>query len=425
MSQTFQWILNQVFFSYVMLFFIIGIAIMNKKSDVRAINNIVWVILGLMLLLLTLNTISLWAACDASRTEVHYWTKALMYAIVPFVIYFEIYVLVQRLLWRVPLLIPAVLNALMVLVLPQISSFRLFWYNEENVFCATEWTALPFVVDVVYLLLMVLTITLRFKQHMGIHIIIVYGAVTLTFVAMILDFCNIISGQMLNIMLIDIYLYYFFLMKVFQRRAVDEMAQKEYELTQIRLKLLQEQISPHFIFNALAIMKSMVWEDSQKASDVIDDFSTCLKENVSALKFTNNLIPFSNELEHIKALQRIDEAGKGRATNVIYEIEESNFRLPPLTIEPLFENALLHGISRRKADGMIRITSSKDSENYIVRVIDNGSGFDVNAETEGVGINNVRIRLKYICGGRLIIESSENGTIASVYIPKNITEDTK
>ena len=276
-----------------------------------------------------------------------------------------------------------------------------------------------------YLLLMVLTITLRFKQHMGIHIIIIYGAVTLTFVAMILDFCNIISGQMLNIMLIDIYLYYFFLMKVFQRRAVGEMAQKEYELTQIRLKLLQEQISPHFIFNALAIMKSMVWEDSQKASDVIDDFSTCLKENVSALKFTNNLIPFSNELEHIKALQRIDEAGKGRATNVIYEIEESNFRLPPLTIEPLFENALLHGISRRKADGMIRIISSKDSENYIVRVIDNGSGFDVNAETEGVGINNVRIRLKYICGGRLIIESSENGTIASVYIPKNITEDTK
>ena len=425
MSQTFQWILNQVFFSYVMLFFIIGIAIMNKKSDVRAINNIVWVILGLMLLLLTLNTISLWADCDASRTEVNYWTTALMYAIVPFVIYFEIYVLVQRLLWRVPLLIPAVLNALMLLVLPQISSFRLFWYNEENVFCATEWTALPFVVDVVYLLLMVLTITLRFKQHMGIHIIIVYGAVTLTFVAMILDFCNIISGQILNIMLIDIYLYYFFLMKVFQRRAVDEMAQKEYELTQIRLKLLQEQISPHFIFNALAIMKSMVWEDSQKASDVIDDFSTCLKENVSALKFTNNLIPFSNELEHIKALQRIDEAGKGRATNVIYEIEESNFRLPPLTIEPLFENALLHGISRRKADGMIRIISSKDSENYIVRVIDNGSGFDVNAETEGVGINNVRIRLKYICGGRLNIESSENGTIASVYIPKNITEDTK
>ena len=412
-------------FSYVMLFFIIGIAIMNKKSDVRAINNIVWVILGLMLLLLTLNTISLWADCDASRTEVHYWTKALMYAIVPFVIYFEIYVLVERLPWRVPLLIPAVLNALMLLVLPQISSFRLFWYNEENVFCATEWTALPFVVDVVYLLLMVLTITLSFKQHMGIHIIIVYGAVTLTFVAMILDFCNIISGQMLNIMLIDIYLYYFFLMKVFQRRAVDEMAQKEYELTQIRLKLLQEQISPHFIFNALAIMKSMVWEDSRKASDVIDDFSTCLKENVSALKFTNNLIPFSNELEHIKALQRIDEAGKGRATNVIYEIEESNFRLPPLTIEPLFENALLHGISRRKADGMIRIISSKDSENYIVRVIDNGSGFDVNAETEGVGINNVRIRLKYICGGRLNIESSENGTIASVYIPKNITEDTE
>ena len=425
MSQTFQWILNQVFFSYVMLFFIIGIAIMNKKSDVRAINNIVWVILGLMLLLLTLNTISLWAACDASRTEVHYWTKALMYAIVPFVIYFEIYVLVQRLLWRVLLLISAVLNALMVLVLPQISSFRLLRYNEENVFCATEWTALPFVVDVVYLLLMVLTITLRFKQHMGIHIIIVYGAVALTFVAMILEFCNIISGQMFNIMLIDIYLYYFFLMKVFQRRAVDEMAQKEYELTQIRLKLLQEQISPHFVFNALAIMKSMVWEDSRKASDVIDDFSTCLKENVSALKFTNNLIPFSNELEHIKALQRIDEAGKGRATNVIYEIEESNFRLPPLTIEPLFENALLHGISRRKADGMIRITSSKDSENYIVRVIDNGSGFDVNAETEGVGINNVRIRLKYICGGRLNIESSENGTIASVYIPKNITEDTK
>ncbi|MBR1482454.1 MAG: histidine kinase [Ruminococcus sp.] len=425
MSQTFLWILNQVFFSYVMLFFISGIAIMNKKSDVRASNNTVWVIIGLMFLLLTLNTASLWAEFDVSRREVNYWTTALMYAIIPFVIYCEIYVLTEHTLRQVQLCIPAVLNAFVVLVLPQISGFRMFWYNEKNVFCATPWAALPFAVDIFYLLLLVLTITISFKQHMGIHILIVYGAVAFTLFAMILEYCNIVSGQMFNIMLIDIYLYYFFLMKVFQRRTGDEMAQKEYELTQIRLKLLQEQISPHFIFNALAIMKSMVWEDSQKASDVIDDFSTCLKENVSALKFTENLIPFSNELEHIKALQRIDEAGKGRATNVIYDIKESNFRLPPLTIEPLFENALLHGISHRKNDGEIRITSSSNSENYIVRVTDNGSGFDVNAETEGVGINNVRIRLKYICGGKLNIESSENGTVASVYIPKNITEDTK
>ena len=103
---------------------------------------------------------------------------------------------------------------------------------------------------------------------------------------------------------------------------------------------------------------------------------------------------------------------------MIYDIQEENFRVPPLTIEPLFENALLHGISHRKKDGQIRIIADSDDKQYIVRVIDNGKGFDTNAPTNGVGIGNISTRLEYFCGGTLTIQSSENGTTATVLIPK-------
>ena len=78
---------------------------------------------------------------------------------------------------------------------------------------------------------------------------------------------------------------------------------------------------------------------------------------------------------------------------------------------------MIHGISHRK-DGQIRIISRCDGKHYIVQVIDNGTGFDPTAKTTGVGIDNIRTRLDYFCGGTLDIQSSPEGTRATVYIPK-------
>lgn len=78
---------------------------------------------------------------------------------------------------------------------------------------------------------------------------------------------------------------------------------------------------------------------------------------------------------------------------------------------------MIHGISHRK-DGQIRIISRCDGRHYIVQVIDNGTGFDPTAKTTGVGIDNIRTRLDYFCGGTLEIQSSPEGTRATVYIPK-------
>ena len=305
----------------------------------------------------------------------------------------------------------------MMLVLPMICDFTVVVYGENNNFAYTNWRFTPYVVTAFYLVLWVVLTFTYFRQYKDRRSIVAVFIVAATLLTMYLESQNILTNYLDEITLIDIYLYYFYLSTVYQRKINEEVLQKGTELATVKVKLLQEQISPHFIYNALAIIKSLVYENPDKAAQTIDDFSTYLRQNVNAQKHTESTIPFTTELEHIKALQRIDEAGKGKSTDVIYDIQVDNFRVPSLTIEPLFENALLHGIGKKR-DGQIQIISRSDDENYIIQVIDNGKGFDTSAKTAGVGIENIRTRLEYFCGGTLDIQSSTSGTTATIFIPK-------
>ena len=130
--------------------------------------------------------------------------------------------------------------------------------------------------------------------------------VVITLLTMFLEYENLIENAIFNVMVIDIYLYYFYLSTVYQRKVDEEMQQKKKELTEVKLKLLQEQLSPHFTYNALTIIKSLVYEDPEQAAQTIDDFSTYLRQNVNALKHSENTIPFTKELEHMKGNRQIN-----------------------------------------------------------------------------------------------------------------------
>ena len=102
-------------------------------------------------------------------------------------------------------------------------------------------------------------------------------------------------------------------------------------------------------------------------------------------------------------------------------MEITNFALPPLTVEPLVENAVKHGVTKKRGGGVVTISTRKTDDGYVVTVADTGVGFDPqNYMADGkphIGIRNVRERLQKMVGGSLSITSSHEGTVAVVTVP--------
>ena len=115
--------------------------------------------------------------------------------------------------------------------------------------------------------------------------------------------------------------------------------------------------------------------------------------------------------------------------DVIYDVEVTDFKLPPLTVEPLVENAVKHGVTKKRGGGSVTISTRKTDGVFQIIVADTGVGFDPNTYMEDgkphVGIRNVSDRLRNMVGGSLTISSGENGTVAVVTIPAKEANHTK
>ena len=135
------------------------------------------------------------------------------------------------------------------------------------------------------------------------------------------------------------------------------------------------------------------------------------------------MISFTSELEHVKTYIELEKIRFGEELQIEYNIQTSDFYLPLLSIQPLVENAIKHGVSKKRGGGLVTISSYEDEQNYVISISDTGVGYDVNQIVdEGkkhIGIQNVRDRLENRVEGILKIESEIGvGTTATVYIPK-------
>lgn len=201
-----------------------------------------------------------------------------------------------------------------------------------------------------------------------------------------------------------------------------ELLKKEIELIESKNAIFLSQIQPHFLYNALTSIYSLCETDPGKAKLAVVDFSKYLRANLDSLN-QKNLIPFSEELNHIKAYLRLEKLRYDDDLNIVYEIKTDNFLLPVLTVQPLVENGINHGICNTKQGGIIHIKTIETEDYYEIKVIDNGAGFNENElyapERSHTGIDNVRSRLKNMCNGTLEIASIMGvGTTAIIKIPK-------
>ena len=200
------------------------------------------------------------------------------------------------------------------------------------------------------------------------------------------------------------------------------------ELYDSKVQIMVSQIRPHFMYNTLSSIAMLCEIDPEAAQEMTITFAKYLRENMDSLKQTKP-VPFTRELEHLKKYLFIEKIRFDDRLNIEYDIQATDFELPQLSIQPLVENAVKHGIGKKEEGGTVTIATRETDTAFEVIVSDDGVGFDVNAPQKDdgrshIGMENIKKRLKDMCSAEIVIESEPGrGTTAKVIIPKTKKED--
>ena len=206
------------------------------------------------------------------------------------------------------------------------------------------------------------------------------------------------------------------------QRIEAEKQAMELKLQESQISVMLSQIQPHFLYNTLNSIYQLCETNPMRARSMVNFFAEYLRNNLSALDETG-LIAFETELSHVKTYLEIEKIRFEDTLEIELNIECDKFLLPVLTVQPIVENAVKHGTSKKRGGGKVVISTYEDENNYIINVSDTGCGFDPtvpkNDGKSHIGIENVRQRLFNMCGGSLTIESEIGiGTSATIKIPK-------
>jgi len=208
------------------------------------------------------------------------------------------------------------------------------------------------------------------------------------------------------------------------------------KLRRNKLALSFNQIKPHFIFNLLNSLYVLCDKDPSKVKDSISDLACYLRNNLDVIE-DQSLITFSEAIENLGHYINLEKVRFGEDIYVDYDLQEMDFYLPPLTLQPLVENSIKHGILRKTGGGTIIISSCRSGNVNIIKIVDDGVGFDTNnlylddiSEDDTdipeslnnrkghIGIRNVRARIKIMCHGDMEIKSEiGKGTCIIISIP--------
>ena len=196
------------------------------------------------------------------------------------------------------------------------------------------------------------------------------------------------------------------------------------QLTESRMSTMMSQIRPHFIYNTLGSIEQLCSIDPPKAGELVHNFAKYLRGNFGELDNPKPIL-MSKEMEHVHHYVSIENVRFPDMT-FSFEMNSVDFQIPALTIQPIVENAIKHGLMKLPKGGTIRVLSYETDTHYCVSVEDDGVGFDTGKlldDRNHVGIRNIRGRLKAMVNGTLEIESTEGvGTAVLIKIPKEVEQ---
>jgi len=201
-----------------------------------------------------------------------------------------------------------------------------------------------------------------------------------------------------------------------KERIINE---KEKELTDAKTESMLAQIQPHFIFNSLTAIQSLILKSPQEAYNSISDFSDFLRGVTNSLS-ADKTIDVAEDLKTAVGYIKTEQIRFGDSLKVEINVEDSDYRIPPLTIQPIIENAIRHGIRKKEGGGTVKLNLKKEGDYHLIEIVDDGVGFDPNNvdSQRHVGIENVRQRVKLISNAEMEINSViGEGTTIRILFP--------
>lgn len=201
---------------------------------------------------------------------------------------------------------------------------------------------------------------------------------------------------------------------------IEQYLGQQREIANQRANIMVLQMRPHFIYNAMMSIYYLCAKDAAKAQQVTLDFTTYLRKNFTAI-VSEDTVPFADELEHTHAYLAIEQVQFEDCLLVEYDTPHKNFRLPPLTLQPIVENAIKHGMDPEFAPLCISIQTRETNSGSEIIVEDNGPGFEPTDNEPHIALANIQQRLEMMCGGKLtIFPRDDGGTVVTVTIPNLI-----
>ena len=292
-----------------------------------------------------------------------------------------------------------------------------FWIDAQNSYHGGPLASSCFFTSMI-LLINLLIQTYRSRRTTGKWDVWIPVFVILMIVASIGADYNIKEGQqpisfLTVAIIVGSVFYYIWLHLQFVREHEQDLMAAQ------RIQIMMTQIQSHFLFNALNTIRALYAKDPPLADRTLENFSTYLRQNLESLSQTD-LIPITKELEHTRLYAEI-ETLRFPNVRVEYRIEDDDFDIPALTVQPLVENAIRHGV-RSCAEGLVTVSAIREGDAHRITVQDNGIGFDPKRESTSeeshIGIENVRNRVEQMCGGTMILQSEPGiGTSVTLLIP--------
>ncbi len=201
-------------------------------------------------------------------------------------------------------------------------------------------------------------------------------------------------------------------------------------VAQAELRALHAQINPHFLFNALGTIGALCRRDPEKARDLLVMLSQYLR---SSMRVGNEMVTLGEELGYVEAYLAVEKTRFGERLRVDVEVETDALDLlvPILCLQPLVENSVRHGIMPKAQGGSIRILGRREGEQLVLSVTDDGVGMEASTNYgqrgHGVGLTNVRERLRYLYGlgdWVEVVSSPGAGTAVRLRLPVNVNPTT-
>ena len=293
-----------------------------------------------------------------------------------------------------------------------------FGYTDQNSFVRGPLGYTSFVVSGILLVLLVFLAFWDFR-HMKksegevpfINSVFLIGAVALD-----IYFADDFVVSFLTEAVVSSCVFYYIWMHLQFAREHEEALRAEQ-----RIQIMISQIQPHFMYNTLATIQALCRIDPEKASETTGKFALYLRQNIDSLS-QESLIPLEKELEHTRVYSDI-EMIRFPTLRVEYDIEDNDFRVPALTVQPLVENAIRHGVRGNK-EGCVRVRTRRREGFHELTIEDNGKGFDVeaamNADSTHIGLRNVKERAETMLKAAFEITSREGeGTSITIRIPES------